>query len=469
MTECNQSQFAFEAHFSRRVVAEFSGEQLTTDGGALLLRAADRKIGLLRRVVRCFSDARDAQRIEHELSEMLAQRIYSLALGYEDLNDHEELRNDLLLGVLAGRRDLSAPLSGESTLNRLELTPAGSAAAERYHKISYSSEALDTLLVDLFLEAYRRAPQEIVLDLDATDTPLHGKQESRFFHGYYGHYCYLPLYIFCGDHLLCARLRPSNQDASAGSLEELQRIVRQIRARWRETRIILRADSGFCREELLAWCENNEVDYVFGFARNKRLRKIIGRAMQQAKQEHRRTGKPARVFCEFAYRTKKSWSRTRRVVAKAEQIEGKENPRYLVTSLGKEAWPAQKLYEQLYCARGEMENRIKEQLSLFSDRLSAETLRANQLRLYCSSLAYVLVEALRRLGLAGTEWAEAQVDTIRLKLLKIAAQVRITARRIWVRYTLLPRRFFDSSAVTPDVIFVASTLQRAAARIVQEA
>ena len=274
-----------------------------------------------------------------------------------------------------------------------------------------------------------------MLDLDATDTPLHGRQEARFFHGYYGHYCYLPLYVFCGDHLLCARLRPSNIDASAGSLEELQRIVRQIRARWPKTRIILWADSGFCREELLTWCENSDVDYVFGFARNQRLRRIIGRAMQEAKQEHQRTGKPARVFCEFTYRTKKSWSQARRVIAKAEQIAGKGNPRYLVTSLDAQDWPAQKLYEQLYCARGEMENRIKEQLHLFADRLSMETLRANQLRLYFSSLAYVLVEALRRLGLAGTEWAEAQVDTIRLKLLKIAAQVRITTRRIWVRYS----------------------------------
>jgi len=435
MTECNQSQFEFEAHFSRQVVAEFSGERLTTEGGALLLRAADRKIMLLRRVASCFSDARDPQRIEHALSEMLAQRIYGLALGYEDLNDHEELRNDALLGMLAGRRDLNVPLAGKSTLNRLELTPSGSPAAERYRKISYSAEALDELLVELFLEAHPRAPREIVLDLDATDTPLHGRQEARFFHGYYGHYCYLPLYVFCGDHLLCARLRPSNIDASAGSLEEVQRIVRQIRARWPKVKIILRADAGFCREELLGWCENHGVDYVFGFARNQRLRRIIGRAMQEAKQEHRRTGKPARVFAEFAYCTKKSWSRARRVVAKAEQLEGKENPRYLVTSLGKEAWPAQQLYEQLYCARGEMENRIKEQLSLFADRLSTETLRANQLRLYFSSLAYVLLEALRRLGLAGTEWAEAQTDTIRLKLLKIAAEVRITARRMWIRYS----------------------------------
>jgi hypothetical protein len=435
MTECNQTLFPFEAHFSRQVVAEFAGDWLTTEGGSLLLRQADRKIGLLRRVAGCFTDYRQPGRIDHRLAEMLAQRIYGLALGYEDLNDHEQLRQDPLLGVLAGKRDLGEPLAGKSTLNRLELTPAGSPAAERYNKISYSAEALDALLVDLFLEAHPRALREIVLDLDATDTPLHGRQEARFFHGYYGHYCYLPLYVFCGDHLLCARLRPSNIDASAGSLAEVQRIVRQIRARWPKTSIILRADSGFCREELLAWCENNDVDYVFGFARNKRLRKIIGRAMQEAKQEHRRSGKPARVFTEFAYRTKKSWSRARRVIAKAEQIEGKENPRYLVTSLGKEAWPAQKLYEQLYCARGEMENRIKEQLSLFADRLSTETLRANQLRLYFSSLAYVLVEALRRLGLAGTEWAEAQADTIRLKLLKIAAQVRITARRIWIRYS----------------------------------
>ncbi len=435
MTECSETLFPFEAHFSRRVEAQFAGDWLTTEGGSLLLRQADRKIGLLRRVAGCFSDYRQPERIEHRLEEMLAQRIYGLALGYEDLNDHEQLRQDPLLGVLAGKKDLGQPLAGKSTLNRLELTPAGSPAAERYNKISYSAEALDALLVDLFLEAHPRAPREIVLDLDATDTPLHGGQEARFFHGYYGHYCYLPLYVFCGDHLLCARLRPSNLDASAGSLEEVERIVRQIRARWPKTSIILRADSGFCREELLAWCEDNEVGYVIGFARNKRLRKIIGRAMQEAKQEHRRTGKPARVFCEFAYRTKKSWSRARRVIAKAEQIEGKENPRYLVTSLGKQAWPAQSLYEQLYCARGEMENRIKEQLSLFADRLSTETLRANQLRLYFSSLAYVLVEALRRLGLAGTEWAEAQADTIRLKLLKIAAQVRITARRIWVRYS----------------------------------
>jgi len=422
MTECNQTLFPFEAHFSRQVVAQFEGSWLTTEGGSLLLRQADRKIDLLRRVA-------------HRLEEMLAQRIYGLALGYEDLNDHEQPRQDPLLGVLAGKRDLSEPLAGKSTLNRLELTPAGSPAGERYNKIAYAPEAIDELLVTLFLESHRKVPQSIVLDLDATDTPLHGKQEARFFHGDYNHYCYLPLYIFCGDPLLCARLRPSNIDASAGSREEVERMVTQIRKAWPHTQIILRADSGFCREELMAWCEKHAVDYAFGFARNPRLRRKIAKEMRQAKKEQQRTGKPARVFSEFFYQTRKTWSQSRRVVAKAEQIPGKENPRYVGTSLSSSAWPAQELYERLYGARGEMENRIKEQLSLFSDRMSTESLRSNQLRLYFSSLAYVLVEALRRVGLAGTEGAELQVETIRLRLLKIAAQVRITARRIWIRYT----------------------------------
>jgi hypothetical protein len=434
MTECNQSAFPFEAHFSRQVVARFDGAQTSTEGGVLLLRQADRKIELLKRVASCFIDARDPQRVAHGLSEMLAQRIYGLALGYEDLNDHEELRRDPLLAVVAGKREMAEPLAGKSTLNRLELTPAGSPIQERYHKITYSAEALDTLLVEIFLEAHGEPPEEIVLDLDATDTPLHGQQEARFFHGYYNHYCYLPLYVFSGDHLLCARLRPSNQDASAGSLAEVQRIVAQIRARWKQTRVILRGDAGFCREELMAWCENHAVDYVLGLARNPRLRRKIARPLREAKREQQRTGNAARVFREFFYRTRSSWSRSRRVVAKAEHLAKGENPRFVVTSLDAQDWPAQPLYEQLYCARGEMENCIKEQLSLFSDRLSTATMRANQLRLYFSSLAYVLVHALRRLALGGTEWAQAQVETIRLKLLKIAAQVRVTARRIWVRY-----------------------------------
>jgi hypothetical protein len=435
MTECTQVSFEFEAHFGRQVTAQFDGGTLTTDGGALLLRQTERRLGLLQRLVGCFTDCRRADRVEHTLEEMLAQRIFGLALGYEDLNDHEQLRRDPLLGVLSGKRDLTAPLAGKSTLNRMELTPAGKPLEERYNKITYSAEAIDELLVTLFQEAHAQEPERIVLDLDATDMPLHGQQEKRFFHAYYGHYCYLPLYIFCDDQLLCARLRPSNIDASAGSLEEVQRIVAQLRRRWSKTQIILRADSGFCRDKLMSWCEQQGVDYVIGFARNERLRALIEPQMQAAQVEQQRTGQPARVFTEFIYETRDSWSGARRVVAKAEQLVGKENPRYVVTSLGAEQWPAQALYEQLYCARGDMENRIKEQLSLFSDRLSTETMRANQLRLYFSSLAYVLLSALRRLALRGSEWAEAQVGTIRLRLLKIAAQVRVTARRIWVSYS----------------------------------
>lgn len=429
MTECTQETFEFAVHFSRRVVAEFSSHLLTTDGGSLLLREADRRIGLLRRFADCFVDGRDPARIEHSVTEMVAQRVYGLALGYEDLNDHEQLRRDPLLGLMAGKRDLDSALAGKSTLNRLELSKAPS----RYHKISYSEEKIDRLLVDLFLEAQREAPGRIVLDLDATDVPLHGHQEARFFHGYYDSYCYLPLYIFAGDHLLCARLRPANQDAAAGSVAEVERIVAQIRQRWPHVQIVVRADSGFCREELMRWCEDHRVDYLLGLARNERLRRLLGRQMYEAQQQSQATAKPARVFTEFNYRTRKSWSRSRRVVAKAEYIPGKENPRFVVTSL--DNGEPQALYEDLYCARGEMENRIKEQLCLFADRLSAETLRANQLRVYFSAMAYTLLEALRRLALSGTEWAQAQLDTLRLRLLKIAAEVRITARRIWLRYS----------------------------------
>ena len=436
MTECTQESFAFADHFSRRVVANFDGARMTSDGGGLLLRRTERKIRLLQRAAACFRDGRDPARVEHPVGEMLAQRIYGLALGYEDLNDHEQLRHDPLLAVLAGQRELQQPLAGKSTLNRMELTPAGApaAAADRYHKISYSAEQLDALLVDIFLEAHTKPPAEMVLDLDVTDTPLHGEQEARFFHGYYGEYCYLPLYIFCGEHLLCARQRASNQDASAGALAEVERIVRQIRQCWPKVKITLRADSGFCREELMAWCEAQHVHYVFGLARNERLEAEIAALMAAAHSQHQQTQQAARVFGEFSYRTRKSWSRARRVVAKAEYLNKGPNPRFVVTSLSPTEWEARALYEQLYCARGEMENRIKEQLSLFADRMSTATLRTNQLRLYLSSLAYLLVHALRRLALAGTAWARAQVNTIRLRLLKIAAEVRLSARRICLRY-----------------------------------
>jgi len=410
------------------VEAGFTAGQVSSDGGSLLLRQAERKIGLIDRLAACFTDQRRPDRIEHRMSEMLAQRIIGLALGYEDLNDHEQLRHDPLMAVLSGKRALDAPLAGKSTLNRLEL-PGG---AKRYHKIDYDPEKIDALLCDLFLESYAAPPEQVVLDLDATDIPLYGHQPERFFHGYYDCHCYLPLYIFAGDQLLCARLRPANQDAAKGALEEVQRIVKQLRAKWPRVRIVLRADSGFCREEMMAWCEaeENKVDYAFGLARNQRLVKILGKQMHEAKMEHERTKKPARVFTEFGYKTKKSWTRERRVVAKAEYLDKGENPRFVVTSLGAESWAARDLYEKFYCARGEMENRIKEQMCLFAYRLSTEEMKGNQLRLYLSGLAYTLVEALRRLALKGTEWAQAQVDTIRRKLFKIGAVVKISARRV---------------------------------------
>jgi hypothetical protein len=426
MTECTQESFSFAAHFSRRVEAGFTAGQVSSDGGALLLREADCRINLLGRLGACFLDGRSPLLVRHQLSEMLSQRIYGLALGYEDLNDHEQLRTDPLLGLLSGKRKLEEPLAGKSTLNRLELV----GRTGRYHKIGYSAESIDRLLVDLYLESQATPPEEIVLDLDATDIPLYGHQPERFFHGYYDNYCYLPLYIFAGDQLLCARLRPANQDGAAGSLEEVKRIVGQLRQRWPEVKIVLRADSGFCREELMAWCEQNRTDYVFGLARNQRLRRIIGREMHQAQMLHQSTGKAVRLFTQFSYQTRKSWSGSRRVVAKAEYLDKGENPRFLVTSLSAEQWAPQDLYEKLYCARGEMENRIKEQMCLFADRLSTDEMKGNQLRLYFSALAYTLVEALRRLGLKGTEWAQAQVDTIRVKLFKIGAIVRISVRRI---------------------------------------
>jgi hypothetical protein len=434
MTECTQSPFEFASHFSRQVVARFDGGTITTDGGGLLLRETDRRLNLLPRLATCFLDGRNPLLVEHTVEQLVSQRVYGLALGYEDLNDHEQLRQDPLLRVLAGKADVEdSPLAGKSTLNRLELS---NGTPDRYKKITFWREGIDELLVNVFVESYASPPEEIILDVDATDLPLHGEQEGRFFHGYYDSYCYLPLYIFCGDQILCARLRQSNSDAAAGSLTEIQRIVAQIRAAWPKVKIILRGDSGFCRNELMSWCEANRVDYVFGLARNRRLRRIIGPQMWAATQQWGETGKPARVFSEFAYQTKKrkngGWERERRVVAKAEHIDGKENPRFVVTSLKAEEWAAQALYEDLYCARGEMENRIKEQFSLFADRVSSETMRANQMRLYFSAMAYVLVCGLRRLGLKGTEMATAQAATIRTRLLKIGAQVRVSVRRVYL-------------------------------------
>jgi hypothetical protein len=436
MTECIQSDFEFEACGRREIVARFDGGTISSDGGAFLLRQTDQRLDLLPRLAECFLDGRNQEQVEHSILQMLSQRVYGLALGYEDLNDHEQLRQDPVFGILAGREELEKPLAGKSTLNRMEL---GSGTPDRYKKITFWKEAMDELLVKVFIESQQKAPDRLVLDVDTTDLPLHGKQEGRFFHGYYDNYCYLPLYIFCGEHVLCARLREANHDAAFGSLAEIRRIVAQIRAAWPEVKIIVRGDSGFCRNELMSWCEEHQVEFVFGLARNQRLRKIIGAQMQEATQQWQQTGKPARVFSEFSYQTKKTkkggWARPRRVAAKAEHIDGKENPRFVVTSLSAQQWAAQALYEELYCARGDMENRIKEQFSLFADRVSTETMRANQMRLYLSAMAYILVSGLRRLGLRATELAEAQVSTIRTKLLKIGAQIRVTVRKVWVSMT----------------------------------
>jgi len=464
-TECTPDIFGFEAVAGREVVAAFDGGAITSNAGALLLGATDRAIGMVGRLASCFVDRRSRAHVEHSVTTLVGQRIYAMALGYEDLNDHETLRHDPLMAVLAGkleaRRSDCAAVAGKSTLNRLELSKP---EPSRYHKIGYDAEAVDRLFVDLFLEAHRTAPKEITLDLDATDDPLHGEQEGRFFHGYYKCYCYLPLYIFCGRHLLCAKLRRADIDASAGAVDEVARIVAQIRERWPEVRILLRADSGFTRDDLMTWCEQNDVDYLFGLAKNDRLIAEIAAELAEAAEENRVSGKPARRFKDFHYRTHKSWSRQRRVVGKAEwmvpspaesesatkprgkkknkksikvgdvdlaTLEGRANPRFVVTSLPANRHQARALYEELYCARGEMENRIKEcQLDLFADRTSTRSMRANQLRLWLSSMAYVLISALRRIALATTSFADATCGTIRLKLLKIGAQVRISVRRI---------------------------------------
>jgi hypothetical protein len=410
----------------------------------MLLREVERKTGILRQFAACFTDHRDSELIEHTVEELAAQRIYGLALGYEDLNDHDRLRHDPLFAVLVGKddptgsdrlrvRDRGKALAGKSTLNRLELTPVGADAQSRYKKIVARTKELEKLFVALFLQAHPRPPARLVLDFDATDDPVHGDQLGRFFHGYYQEYCFLPLYLFCGDELLGAWLRPANIDGAAGSVKKLAEVVHRLREVWPGVPIVVRGDSGFCREHLMAWCEANGVDYVFGLAKNTRLTAEIAAELAAAKLQFEATGAAARVFKDFTYRTLDSWSRARRVVGKAEHLEKGANPRFVVTTLSAEAVPAATLYEKEYCARGEMENRIKEQQRcLFADRTSCHTMRANQLRLWFSSVAYALLQALRRLGLADTPMAQAQCDTIRLKLLKIGAQIRVTVRKIWI-------------------------------------
>ncbi len=446
-TECNTDRLEFLPAGRREIRALFDGGTITSDAGVLLLREVEACSGILKGFAECFTDYRDPDLVEHTVEQLVTQRVFALALGYEDLNDHDELRLDPLLAAMVGKhdptgqdrrreRDQGKALAGKSTLNRLELTPPGAHTNSRYKKIVASMEKTQQLFVDLFVAAFDEPPEEIVLDFDATDDPLHGHQLGRFFHGYYKGYCYLPLYVFCGEFLLASHLRPADIDGAAGTVPVLARLVEAIRARWPNVRIVLRGDSGFCRQAIMAWCETNGVDYILGLAKNKRLGQLIEEELVEAKRRHEETGEAARLFSEFGYRTLDSWSRLRRVVAKAEHLAKGANPRFVVTSLSCEQREAQALYEEDYCARGEMENRIKEQqLYLFADRTSCETMRANQLRLYFSSVAYALMQALRRIGLKGTSMATARCDTIRLKLFKLGAQVRVTVRKVWVSFS----------------------------------
>jgi len=437
----------------RELVWRFDGGDITSDGGALVLKKLEERAGIVRRFAACFTDYRKADQVEHPLLDLVMQRVFGLALGYEDLNDHDVLRSDPMLAVALSKDDVKGEkrrrtqdrgkaLAGKSTLNRLELTAPDYEGSPRQKesnkpetkKITVDPESIDTLLVDLFVEAHEQAPEQIVLDLDATDDTLYGNQEGRFYHGYYHDFCYLPLYVFCGEQLLCARLRMSNIDASADSVEELEPIVARIRQRWPAVNILLRGDGGFCREKLMAWCEREGIGYVFGLAQNERLKKLIEPQIQEAQKQYEATKAPARVFTEFRYATNETWSRERRVIAKAEHLDKGSNPRFVVTTLSPEETAAQELYEKIYCARGECpENRIKEQqLDLFADRTSTGKMWSNQLRLYFSSIAYVLLQTLRRTALVGTEWEKAQCGTIRRKLLKIGAQIRVTVRKVWV-------------------------------------
>ncbi len=446
-TECNRDSFDFGTAERRNVVGAFDGGTLTSDAGALLLGQTDKAIRLVPRLAECFQDGRNPAFVVHQLPAMLRQRIFGIALGYEDINDHDQLRHDPVLGVLGNcltsKRSDCAPLAGKSTLNRLE--HAAKVGTDPYHKITHDPGAIERLFVTVMMEAamapHGAPPRQLTIDIDATHDPIHGEQEGRYFNAFYDCYCYLPLYIFCGRHLLAAKLRGADKDAADGAKEEIARIVAQIRESWPDVRIILRADSGFARDDLMAWCEANDVDFLFGLARNPRLVGAIKRQLGHACLASRRTGRAARRFTELKnWNTRDGWSKPRRVIAKAEWTEGgidkgRANPRFLVTSLHWSDGDARKLYEDIYCARGEMENRIKEcQRDLFAGRTSAASVRANQLRLWFAAFAYVVMAALRRIGLGGTELARATCGTIRLKLLKIGALITTSVRRVKIAF-----------------------------------
>ena len=447
-TECTPVQMEFKGLGRRKVQAAFDGGHVSSDGGALLLREADLRFDLCRRFAQCFTDYRDQRFVEHTLPALIRQRVMGLCLGYEDLNDHDTLSLDPLLAAACGNgdpegrqrsnrpaREAGRALAAHSTLDRLELTPEAvnwSDPKRRYYKLVHHPDQIEAFFVDAFLESFDEAPEEIVLDFDPTDITLHGEQEGRFFHGYYRDYCYLPMYVFCGDQFVAARLRTSNRDASDGALALFTFLVERIRAVFAQTRIIIRGDSAFAREPLMRFCEQGEeLYYLFGLARNDRLIEAIRLQLHEARQRYQQSRHAARVYTEFRYRTRETWSRKRRVVAKAEHLEKGANPRFVVTNLPGHEIQSRELYEGRYCPRGEMENRIKEsQLDLFADRASSHFFRANQLRLWFCALAYVLMNTLRNTGLKGTRLAKATSGTIRTLVLKIGARVTVSARRI---------------------------------------
>jgi len=442
-TQCMPTTLEFQPLKRRRVLAAFDAGRVSTDGGALLLGELDRRVGLVARFAACFVDHRSAAWVEHPVEDLLRQRILGLCLGYEDLNDHDTLRGDALLAAAFGRpdptgsdrrreQDRGNPLAGKSTLNRLELTPKDASRTSRYKKIVANEADIERFFVDEFIDANRdRGLERIVLDIDPSDIELHGNQEGRFFHGHYGHYCYLPLYIYCGEALLLARLRRADIDGSAGTVDALEWLVPLLREQWPDAEIVVRADSGFARDAIFTWCEDHGVEYVIGLARNARLLREVEADLETVRARHRETGRAERTFRDLSYRTRQTWSRERRVVAKAERLIGKDNPRFVVTSYSADDRPAHALYEQEYCARGEMENRIKEtQLDLFGARASCATMRANQLRVWLSGVAYLLMVEFRKTALEGTELARAQAHTIRVRLLKVGALVRVSVRRV---------------------------------------
>jgi hypothetical protein len=443
MTDCKQEQLILPEINIRPIVADFGAGHITSDGGSVLLGQLETRFGYLSRFEKCFKDYRDPVFIEHALSELLRQRIFGIALGYEDLNDHDLLRKDPLLAAVCGKKDVLGEnrkreedrgnaLAGKSTLNRMELTKADASRDERYKKIAGDETAIENYFIEEWVNSLPENSREVILDPDATDDIIHGNQEGRFFHGYYGNYCYLPLYIFCGNWPIVAKLRTSDIDGSAGTLEEIQKIIQRLRMRFPDIRIIIRADSGFCRDALLSWCEQNQVYYVIGLARNSILETNLSHAMGEARKlSEANEGKPARVFTEFQYAAKTWENGLRRVIGKAEWTQGEANPRFIITNLPEDKYPGQSLYEKMYCARGNMENRIKEQqLDLFADRTSTAFMRSNQLRLWFSTLAYLLMNKLREAALTGTEMARSTCGTIRLRLFKIGALVTVSCRRI---------------------------------------